>query len=1027
MGIIDFPLTDGVHEENDNKLGKPSSLISCNNFYYALQGRLAVRGGFQGGAADSLTATTYGLARHTVEVGDDLAVGTDNGILRAQTAGANLFTFTRAQGAYLESSEPIPVASYTAAGGASSTGVGGAIQYVEAAGYEFLSCGGLFYNRPIGQGNWSRQLSAVNLGTASICPLTTASGAGVAVLLPRSGTTDAWYIYYQGTQIGGGPVSGGQLGHDTCAVGNDAILATADATNVYLYFARGNGVTLKVTYAHGIGAGAWTGYVVSGLRIAATSTLVWVSYGAYDAVNGRWSILGRSFTVPADPTGAWSSVPATSGGGTTRLAFPTWSITNTGVTIEGWSDSAAAAASTYTIKWDMVANAEVAWRGNATLAGVYARPAFMPVSRTFQPTGSTDWYVFAVASPWPEPGNALYLVRWVPGNDSTLGDGEVVSVSGVQTTPTGVYTYPEISGLDLFAPFLASDGSFVCGYNAKTNTNLQVPHLGTWRFCAGTGGAKRNIASDGETVILNGAPYEYASALDIPTICPITVWGLTATAVAPGLDAGLHSVRYLVEVDTPSGVWQSAATLPKSITVASGDAIRVNMTVSVNGWKASAIPWRIVAYCAPPGSTTYYRSAVYEPENVGGAKILSFSFAASTAYCQVVTVDTAGEILYELAEPPRTYPGDAVGVAWANGRLWRWRGMSLWYTHASTAGIATQWAGDTFRIDFNGEVQGVGQLQGQPVVITSDAVWLLGGDGPDRSGSGQYELRQLASVPLGCVDQRSVLETPAGLCWASVRGIEMVPAGGGIPVSVGQPVRETYKSGTFTLGAHCQARSLAVWCNDIATDDGLPNTICFDYLRGVWFTWDVGCAGYPVMAGAWRNSLVIGDYYGTSGKTRLLYDAKIPGGAFGTYPVYSGESTELGARSIAAYLETGDVRVSGSNTNAIWRGAWMLGALGRTPTPGDIVYSVIQTADGAVQTAQALAQNGTAGEVGWFRSMALFPVSDADGVSAKVLVSVVAEYGPGYAANGGPPTISALSFDYDATGNLSRLGSGNRS
>ena len=1025
MGIIDFPLTDGVHEENDNKLGKPSSLIACNNFYYELIGRLAVRGGFVGGNTDDITTATYGIPRHSVEVGEDLAVVTDLGIIRHQTAGANIYTFDHAPGAYLESTTPLPVASYTAGSSATAAGYGGAIQYVEAAGYEFLACGGILYNRPKGQGAWSRLLNAANLGTVSITALTTGSGAGIVALLPRNLASDAWYIYYQNTPTANGTTAAIPYGHDTCSVGNDAILATIDATNVNIYFVRGNTTTLKVTYAHGIGSGAYAGYVPSRIQIAATTTSVWVSYAMYNA-SYTWAIFGHKFTIPADPTSAWSSTPAVSGGGTLRTAQPLWSITNTGVTIEGWTDyTTAGGKSTYTIKWDMVANAEVAWRGSTNVAGTPARPAFVPCSRTFQPTGQTAWYVFAHASPWPEPGNAMYLVRWVPADNTTLGDGEVVSVTGVQATPSSVYGIPDLSGTDLHSPFKNADGSFVCGYNSKTNTGQQVPNLGTWRFCADTDSARRNIATDGGKVIVNGAPYEYENALDVPTICPITVWGLTAAAVAPGLDAGTHSVRYLVEVDTPSGVWQSAASLPQSITVAAGDAIRVNMTVSVNGWKASAIPWRIVAYCAPPGSTTYYRSATYEPENVGGAKILSFSFTAASALCQVITVDTAGEILYELAEPPHVYPGDAVGVAWANGRLWRWRGFSLWFTHSTVAGLATQWAGDDLRIDFNGDIQGVGQLQGQPVVITSDAVWLLGGNGPDRSGAGGYELRQLASVRLGCLDQRSVVETPAGLCWASVRGIEMVPAGGGIPVSVGQPVRETFASGTFTLGAHNQTRSLAIWVDDSGEQLAGPNVICFDYLRGVWFTWRCAWLGYSTMAGSWRNSFALNDY--ASGNSRTLFDTKAQGAGFGEYPLYSIDYRSGGAQSISAYLETGDVRVSGSQTNAVWRGVWLLGAVGRNPTPGDIVYTVTQTADGNVQAGQTLLQNGGAGEVGWFRSMALFPVSDADGVSAKVFISVVAEYGPGYAGNGGPPTISALSFDYDATSNLSRLGSANRS
>jgi hypothetical protein len=1025
MGIIDFPLTDGVHEENDNKLGKPSSLISCSNFYYSLIGRLAVRGGFQGASADAVAVATYGTPRHSVEIGDDLAVVTDTHYVPYLTSGVNQVTTSKIQatGVCCEKSEDLTIPSNYGSNLTGENVLSNAADYVRAGLYEYVATGGACWVRAIAGGTgWS--VAGVSPSTASdhfccIAPHTsTTSGAGIVAC--NGSRAGGWIVTLaaNASTVASASVATASRSAQCIPYGTGSIVAILGTGNLYLYYCNGDTITLKATWAHGLTIGNY-----GRVRIAATTGKLWIAI----VDNTAPSIRIYSWTIPNPATGAWAATPATTATGPTVTAYSNdvfFDVTSDGYMLfeSGRVSGSPGTEASATYKWDLANNAEIAWNtGISVLTSAKPRPSFVPISKLFQVPGYSGWWVFGEPCPKFEPGNGVFLVRVSFGTTDTY-DGETVSVVAPYES-NGSYTGSN-ANYNAGTPAVDSTTGEIRYVWRKCNGSKNTLVLGTWVPSSSSEAVKRSITTTGQTAVFSANPVEVAAGIESPTVCPIYVYSAAAVAGATTLDAGTYQVRLIVEVDTPEGVWQSAASIPEAVTIAATNAIGVNATVSAYPWRNTSATGRLVAFVAPPGSTTYYRCAALELE-AGYQQIRTLTIVSSTAL--VTVIDTTAEILYELAEPPRVYPGDAVGVAWANGRLWRWRGFSLWFTHATTAGVATQWAGDTFRIDFNGEVQGVGQLQGQPVVITSDAVWLLGGDGPDRSGSGQYELRQLASVPLGCLDQRSVLETPAGLLWSSVRGIEMVPAGGGIPVSVGQPVRETYARDSFVLGAHCQARSLAIWAADSLEDTGRTNVVCFDYLRGVWFTWDVGCAGWPVMAGAWRGSFVIGDYYGTSGNARMLYDAKVPAGSFVTYPAYSLESTETGTRSISAYFETGDVRVSGSNTNAIWRGAWLLGALGRTPAGGDIVYSVNQTADGAQQATQTYVQNGTAGEVGWFRSMALFPVSDADGVSAKVSVSVIAEYGPGYATNGGPPTISALSFDYDATGNLSRLGSGNRS
>lgn len=1028
MGQIDYPLTDGVHEENDNKLGKPSTLITCDNAYYELIGRLAMRGGFHGNATtDRLDFATTGATRHAAETADDLFMASDEGMWTATETSMAGSGLQRGEAWYQESSTPLPMPAIATQ---SATALGGNVftscDIVKAGGYWYASVGGvIYYSADLL--DWSVAYSAGNVNAAkpwcAMCPGVTSGGAGVVAYQGDATTVNNIVSIY-----GGNTTSATILGAAAyvcgCvfSVGNDAIVVLVDATKLYVYVVRASSVALKMTYTHSV-----TPFKVQA-NGSGTSMYVSLQTGTYGSSTGKYI----TFTMPADLfSGTWSAVPAAlnawpSGAGVAYYEIHNFDVTSTGYALA--SDCEASWPVTRLRKYRFAANDSPLFPGQSSGIGGPQGGAVVPVTRVFALPGKGGSWFFGCASDWPEPGNALLLCHTdLTGNASSY-DCEVVSVSDVQQTPVGGSGYATLvehcynSKWCMGSPYVDSDGSIVlCHVKIQAN-GVYRAYISRFRACGGTGGIRRSVATSGSLCIASGGCQEHQGSRYSPgyTVCQpnsVVQSGTTASLVA-----GTYAVRMLLEFDLVDGTWQSAASIPRLVTLDGTHAINVAANCIWCPLLATKVPARLVVFVAPPGSNTYYRSAQFDMPYPGGPV-----FASRSVGGDVLTVNTAGEVLYENYEPPRVYPGDCNGVAWAGGRMWRWLDWKLWHTHSVSSNQATQWAGDDFRLEFDSAVEGVGQLQGQPVVITSKAIYLLEGDGPDRTGNGSYSVRSVSSLALGCLDQRGVVETPAGLCWPSVRGIELLPPGGGVPQSVGQPVRVTYGNGTYSLGAHCQARSLAAWWIDSteAPSYSAPSAIVFDYLRGVWMTWTQTLASPISAAFSWGSSFGIVENDVAGSYCYFSYDAKLDGGALTTYPQWITDTIHGGGQNaINTTIETGDVRIGASNAGGIWRGVWMLGAR-VVNDPTGLVYTMTQTADGVAQSPQIFASAQGTVDMQWFRAMAAIPVSYCDASSFKITITTsTGELGPGI---GQTPSITSLTLDYDPTGNLSTLAKGNRS
>lgn len=133
-------------------------------------------------------------------------------------------------------------------------------------------------------------------------------------------------------------------------------------------------------------------------------------------------------------------------------------------------------------------------------------------------------------------------------------------------------------------------------------------------------------------------------------------------------------------------------------------------------------------------------------------------------------------------------------------------------------------------IDYTGgEVTAVGVVNETLVAFKRGRIYSVTGTGQSNTGVGDYEAAQLVTSDCGCVDQRSLVETPEGLMFMSAKGWRLLNQSLQV-VDVGADMFE-YRAQNVT------AATLVADLNQVRllTDDGM--TLMYDYYFKQWSTW----------------------------------------------------------------------------------------------------------------------------------------------------------------------------------------------
>lgn len=190
--------------------------------------------------------------------------------------------------------------------------------------------------------------------------------------------------------------------------------------------------------------------------------------------------------------------------------------------------------------------------------------------------------------------------------------------------------------------------------------------------------------------------------------------------------------------------------------------------------------------------------------------------------------------------------------------------VSPWRSRAAVAGLPDNYswfASDIHvparQVAFPFARSGYSQRHSEPItalasldtvglVFSRNAISQIPGRGPERSGTGEFDLMLEVPSPGGCIDWRSVMAMQSGVTFQMAADRLMLLArserGAGEIQWFGEPVRDTLATfPIITAAVNVRGQmALAFSCNNTAGTDG--RILVYDLRKGQWFVDDVGGA-----------------------------------------------------------------------------------------------------------------------------------------------------------------------------------------
>lgn len=195
---------------------------------------------------------------------------------------------------------------------------------------------------------------------------------------------------------------------------------------------------------------------------------------------------------------------------------------------------------------------------------------------------------------------------------------------------------------------------------------------------------------------------------------------------------------------------------------------------------------------------------------------------------------------------------------------------TVWCSQTYSDSLLPAWnAVATFSVDDTDEpLAALGSLYDKLILLTRTRCYVVYGDGPSPAGTGS-DLSQPQQVPqvAGCVEPRSVVQTPLGLMWLSLRGFELLKPDLSIEW-IGRPVSVSSKTYPVCTSAVLCEDSQTVRFSMVAQESFPPGggvlgvVLVYDYRRERWTTHNIsrggtqaGAQGAPVQCAVWHPTL----------------------------------------------------------------------------------------------------------------------------------------------------------------------------
>lgn len=403
------------------------------------------------------------------------------------------------------------------------------------------------------------------------------------------------------------------------------------------------------------------------------------------------------------------------------------------------------------------------------------------------------------------------------------------------------------------------------------------------------------------------APSEM-SMVDAPSVFAVDSGG------GSGVDIGVHSYVSVYEFRNNNGdVVYSRVSRPSTVTLGSAH----NVTVTVLGLGVGSRTrstgfynsYTVSTYRTTAGGTVYYRVSSLNYQGTVG-------FTDSTSDAALVALPQLFRQPGTVGTPlDRCNPLSGSSLCKHKDRVYYSRGNSVYYSSFALDGEGT-WFSPSFTFavpDGTGPVTGLASMDGILIVFKRNAVLLVDGDGPpENGGSGtEFSTPRRIMTEYGCIDPRSIVPTPNGIMYRSMRGIELLNRS--LQVQwVGDRVDSTVQSYPYTGGA-CYDRMGSKVYVSVGTgveldgrleydSDGI--VLCYDTSGDVWTKFKVttpGGYGKAIQDVCYASSTPSGTYFGTE----TVFAAE-PSGR--SYYLSESQHTDNSTDFVPWTLETGWIR-----------------------------------------------------------------------------------------------------------------------
>jgi len=321
---------------------------------------------------------------------------------------------------------------------------------------------------------------------------------------------------------------------------------------------------------------------------------------------------------------------------------------------------------------------------------------------------------------------------------------------------------------------------------------------------------RETIEAAGALHITGGYLAEYiGGGYVVPNNFAVYAPGIIGVTDSAGgnVDDGAHIYRAVYEtIDRLGRRHRSAPSNPATATTGAGNNT-VAVSYSTLGFgspfdRDDTVETVLHVYRTKAGEVVHHRVT----PGIGAPSVFPLDAAATYTDTLSDSDSATSELLYtdggrlpNITAPACRFATESGTRVWLGGLLYADRAIA---SKVIVPGEPVQFTDhESHQAVFPTELTGIKGMDGALVGFTLEGAYVVYGDGPDDTGQGAFAEPRRIAGSVGCIDNRSIVDTPQGLLFQSQRGMFLLPRGFGTPIFVGDKFQDTIAAYPNVTGA----------------------------------------------------------------------------------------------------------------------------------------------------------------------------------------------------------------------------------